>query len=190
MPAWSPSWPEVLTLARRCNPHYSMTEREQDLLYEIAMTLNSPAPLLIELGVCNGKTAVILSYVAKALGGHYIGVDNWSLEGTRDEVWAHITEAGLAPWAELIQGDTHSVPVPDRIDLLLIDAGHQESAVSVDCERWIPHVRSGGLVAFDDYDGILLPDSPHVGVYKHAEKWTSTWRPIMFYGKLLIRRVP
>lgn len=187
-----PTWPEVLTLARRANPHYSMSEREQELLYELALTLPLN-PLIVELGVCNGKTAIILASAAKALGGRYIGVDNWSLEGDLSEVYRLLL--GVAEdtsFISLIQANTHTAPLPESpIDLLLIDAGHDEANVSVDCERWIPCIRPGGLVAFDDYPSETnWRESCHFAVRKHADLWTGDWQMLMFWNKVLVRRKP
>ena len=52
-----------------------------------------------------------------------------------------------------IWGDSKIVgkrwPVP--IDMLFIDGDHIEEAKRADIETWLPHVPSGGIVAFHDY---------------------------------------
>lgn len=184
-------WPEVLQVARRASDHYSLSEREQELLFEVAMGLPTGA-LIVELGVCNGKTALILAAVAEAKQGLYIGVDNWSLEGSFGEVFDLMHAAfGTSRW-QLWQGDTHTIELPAfPIDLLLIDAGHQEEAVSVDCERWIPTVRPGGIVAFDDYPGERnWRDSCHWAVREYGEMWTEGFDLVAYWGKIMVRRKP
>ena len=191
-PDFRAAWTEAIELARRANPHYSLSEREQELLFETLLSALPDHPVIVELGVCNGKTAILLAYLARGLGGHYIGVDNWSLEGTYGEVSDHLYNCGFDGYADLLVGSTHDVPLPTMpIDFLLIDAGHQESAVSIDCERWIPRVRPGGLVAFDDYPTEQTwRDNAHWAVHHYADKYTGDWPLVMFWNKVLIRRRP
>lgn len=40
-----------------------------------------------------------------------------------------------------------------EIDLIHLDAGHDEAAVTADLEAWWPLLRPGGLLVADDYDG-------------------------------------
>lgn len=185
------AWANALTFARRASAHYSMSEREQELLFDIALGQLPRKPKIVELGVCNGKTAIILAWLARWLGGQYFGIDHWGLEGSHEMVMKLLAETKLDSVSTLISGDTREVPLIENINLLLIDAGHDEANVSVDCQRWIPCVKSGGLVAFDDYPSdAKWVDSCHWAVREYADFYTRDWDLVLFWNKLLVRRRP
>jgi predicted O-methyltransferase YrrM len=206
-------WAQIVQIARLANDHYSMTERQQELVYELAMTIPERG-LIVELGVCHGKTALILAAAAKQRDGKYLGIDNWSLEGNRQEVASLFNQLmhGLgvrvssehsrqaSQWGgsyfawSLVEDDTHAEHWRGNsavVDLLLIDAGHDEANVSKDCEIWIPKVKAGGLVIFDDWpSGPNWQGSCHEAVRRHAEIWTGEWEWAASYGKVVARRKP
>lgn len=186
------TWEEALAIARTASDHYSMTEKQQELLFhEIAGTFTRDQhPLFVELGVCNGKTGLILAYLADRLAGTYVGVDNWGLENSFDGVYKLFAAADLKGWS-LVTGKTQEVVLPDQpIDLLVIDAGHDEANVSADVARWAGLVRPGGLIAFHDYDGIFSRESCHWAVRYYADFYTAEWEMTLFYHGLLVRRRP
>lgn len=194
-------WEEVLTLARRANDHYSLTEREQHLLWELVVAEVPEGGLIVELGLCWGKTAVVLALAAKQKQGRYWGLDNWSLEGSYEEVerllWETVggdDDPRTPPdwsWA-LTKGNTgEHWDAGQPVDFLLIDAGHDEVNVTKDCEMWIPSVAPGGLVAFDDVpSGPGWREHAHHAVREQMEKWTGDWENAASWGKLWIRRKP
>lgn len=193
-------WAEVMEKARKANDHYSLTEREQEFVFELAMGIPEGG-LIIELGVCHGKTAVVLANVAEMKQGYYVGVDNWSLEGSWGEVHKLIADTGLPvnSW-ELVDANTHDTDLWTRlfpkdgcqgVDLLLIDAGHDEENVTKDCEVWIPKVKPGGIVIFDD-----VPSGPgwwvscHSAVRECVEEWCAEWEMAGAWGKVWAFRKP
>ena len=181
-------WNECLTIARTMNDHYSLLEAQQEIVYKYATQLPKGAKM-VELGVCNGKTASVMIYVAHYMDMHYTGIDNYSLENTEEEVRKRLNAIGFA--YELIKANTESVIwTGGPIDLLLIDGGHQESAVKPDCEKWIPLVRAGGYVIFHDFDEPELPGSAHWAVRKYGNDWTGTWETKDFYKGLMVRQKP
>lgn len=210
----SSTWKHVLGLMRTACPRYSMSEEAQRELFRLAWGIGAPG-LIVELGVCHGKTALMLAWVAWQHGLGYLGVDTWGLEGSQLEVLAvmraahipahgyHESEVTLPeflqllqpkePCALLLKGNTHTVPLPMQpIDLLLIDAGHDEENVREDCRRWIPLVKPGGLVVFDDYPGTPagIPHC-HDAVRRNADWWTGSWETLLYYeGRMMVRRKP
>jgi len=187
-----PSWEEAKRLSLIPGQKYSLSVEKRQLLYWCAVTIPRGG-LIVELGVCHGGTAMMLAYVAKCLEGLYAGVDDWSLEGSCEEVWAHMMAGGVQLNAALFEGDSRTITLPpDPIDLLFIDGGHQIGVVDQDCARWIPLVRPGGLVAFDDYTGKALPreEDCHWAVRESAERWTSEWETVGYWQGLLVRRKP
>ena len=56
------------------------------------------------------------------------------------------------------------------IDFLYIDADHSAAGVLADLHAWVPHVRSGGLIAGDDYDHPRIPGSVQRGTRSSRAK--------------------
>jgi len=75
-----------------------------------------------------------------------------------------IGQAGLAPWVEFRQADTHGEcwhAWRDPVHLLFVDAGHDYESASADFRTWLPKVPPGGMVLCHDVmvePGVLLKD--------------------------------
>lgn len=185
-------WDHCLRLMRAASPRYSMSEAQQAELWKYACLVGEP-DTIVELGVCHGKTALMLAWLAHQNGLKYLGVDNWSLEGSRAEVEQLFLNSGIPVGSDiqLVEGSTHTVEMPENIGLLLIDAGHDEANVSVDCARWLPQLKRTGYAVFDDYPGINDPAHCHHAVKVHADKWTANWEMLSYFdGRMLIRKKP
>jgi predicted O-methyltransferase YrrM len=205
----------ALEVARRASDHYSLYEEQQELLWIHARpwlwtraTQGATDSTIVELGVCNGKTMLILAALARFPAtyldlapedrfspAHYYGIDIWGLESSKAECQQMLDRAGLTEYATLYSEDTRKAMdlVPFPIDLLLIDAGHDEENIKADCENWIPKVREGGIVAFHDFDPVDDPErkSAHWAVRYYANLATgdeSKWETLGFLQGLMIRR--
>ncbi len=182
----TPVWERALELSLIPDQHYSLSPEKRNLLFWCA----AAAPLypsFVEIGVCHGGTAMLLAYVAKCKEGTYYGIDNWSLEGSYEDL--------QEPAVVLDFGDSTTIGWRGgpSIDLLLIDGGHQIGVVDKDCAAWIPYVRPGGLVCFDDYTavpGLTHEEDCHWAVVESAEHWTEEWPTVGFWSGLLVRRKP
>lgn len=169
-------WESCIQKARTMSGHYSLSEEEQRFMFDLAMTLPAGSTI-VEIGVCNGRTAAVLNYVAKERHLRYYGVDNFSLENTADNVRSSLQALGYYP--DFLVGDSAKVPWHGGpIGLLLIDGGHDEASVHKDCEKWIPMVASGGIVAWHDYDIEYDPKSAHHAIREHADRITQDWEII------------
>ena len=184
------AWDAVLQRARTAPDHYALLEFQLQALWEAGQSLPVGAQI-VELGVCHGKTAIVLATLAQQRQGTYLGVDTWELEGSRDDVAARLAAVSLGPpTVQLLAARTQDAPIPPRIDLLLIDAGHDEANVRADCERWIPALVPGGLLAAHDYDDPYNPQSAHWAVRHYVDHLTGHWTPVGLWGGLLLRRRP
>ena len=172
-----PTWNQCLKLARTIDDHYSMVEAQQKTLYELSLTLEKRS-VIMELGTCHGKTSAVLAYVAKHQDLDFHGIDDFSLEGNEAEVRASL-DAIKVPYT-LHVGKTHMVPWDKDLDLLIIDAGHDEVNVRADCKRWLSFVKPGGYAAFHDYHEPFNRKSPHWAVRYYADLYTPGWTTAKF----------
>lgn len=185
-----------LTIANEFDEHYSLGIEKRQFLHRVCRFLPENASI-VELGVCHGSTGFLLATVAARLNGKYTGIDNWSLEGSYDEVSNKLMSLrGNTDW-DLIQGSTHNRELVEELaasyNLLLIDAGHDEANIRQDCEVWIPLAKSGSIVAFDDYPATATPNpnlDPHWAVKYYADKFTGSWDLVGYWNGLMVRRKP
>lgn len=151
--------------------YMALSPKRFALVHQICKIL-LPGTHILEIGVCYGHTAIMLADFAKRLGGQYVGIDRWNDTSPSSRVCVQtvLEQLGLAKCATLIEGDSRVVPWPEmRLDFLLIDGGHDENSVASDIRRFLPWVRQGGFVAFDDYDEKDDPASPCRAVKKYAD---------------------
>lgn len=128
--------------------------------------------VVVELGSWLGASAIAMARSVRRWGGTVTCVDTWAgeldAEGGSPEgqppmmLWScarAMVDAGVSANIRLIPATTREAArwwtLP--IDFLYIDAGHSADAVWADLELWVPHVKSGGLIAGDDYDHPLYP---------------------------------
>lgn len=150
-----------------CSPEKA--EAMAELIIEIRPKLS------VELGVFGGRSLVAqaqaLRYAQVPFGAVW-GIDPWTVDAALDgdvgdanrEWWAKldiqairdqclrgITERQLWPWVRVVvakSGDCHKHF--HGIDVLHIDGNHSEEVSTGDVMNWLPAVRSGGYVWFDD----------------------------------------
>jgi predicted O-methyltransferase YrrM len=164
-----------LALIEHACPEGWCTTEKAELL--AASVLEQKAQTCVEIGVFGGRSLAALGLALKHQGfGLAFGVDPWSpgaaLEGecetantqwwadldyaaihescaaglTRLELWRHVRllaiESGVAA-----QGFEF-----ESVDVLHIDGNHSELGSTRDVHQWLPRVRAGGVVWFDDAD--------------------------------------
>jgi predicted O-methyltransferase YrrM len=137
--AWLPPASEPAVFGRdRSNPYY-------DFLYHLVKHLR--ADRILELGTCEGAST---SYLAAALAEARIQTLDIEL---RPDTKARLSRF---PNVEAIQGDSLDPEVVARLaklgpyDLLFIDTLHEYDHVCKEFEAYLPLVRAGGIIAFDD----------------------------------------
>lgn len=138
--------------------------------------LETKAKVCVDIGVFAARSTIAMGFAARELiDSHVYGVDAWKIdsavEGDNVEenakwwkeranleqmhwqavhmIWAH----RLDQWVTLIRNNSQYVhqlfPV---IDFLNIDGCHTEIASCRDVELYLPRVKSGAYVMFDDSD--------------------------------------
>lgn len=189
-----PDWDECYALFSTVDPHYSLGESEHRLIFDLIKDME--APVIMELGVCHGRTAALLAYVAQCRGGEYHGIDTFELEGSADEFRATMERLGLP--AMLHVGTTNGAAgrAPacpdwnDPLDVLFIDADHIAGSVELDCQQWIRHVRPGGLAILDDWSIEPPETNPHWGIDHYGNLYTAGWEALTQPCRLMVRRRP
>ena len=129
----------------------------------------------VEIGVFGGSSLIPQAIALRELGsGTIVGIDPWesgaALENMMDpanaEWWSKvdleeiyrgclrlISTAGLERYCQLIRAkaeDVHDRFGSASVDLLHIDGNHSELTSTADAVRYLPKVRPGGFIFFDD----------------------------------------
>jgi predicted O-methyltransferase YrrM len=138
----------------------------------IDLVLETEPSIIVEIGVFGGKSLVPMAYAQKALGmGKTYGIDPWDHNESIQEVqnpinkeWWGMLDHGsilhglqkkiktfdLNGQVELIQATSAEAMLIEEIDILHIDGNHSEATSTFDVLKWVPLVRSGGWIVFDD----------------------------------------
>lgn len=186
-------WKECQEVTKDFNMHYSMTEPQHKIIFDLASTLPEHSNVL-ELGVCNGKTFAILLYCRRLLGFHLFGVDTFQLQRpeTGDDTLSEVVEKlnRIDTRYTLFIQDTRKLDFDLSLHLLIVDAGHDEANVSVDCAKYVPLLVPGGLVAFHDFPPNDDRSDCHWAVRYYGNMATPGWEEVTYYGGLMIKRRP
>src|SRR5262245_26748643 len=157
-------------------PGWPNIQREKQLAQ---LVLDTTPALIVEIGVWGGRSlipqALALQYNAEAdstRSGRIYGIDPYDAKEVQKnavsgETWfpgqdemntAYETLQSLVRVLELdefvilIRGKSEQIKATlfENIDILNIDGGHTEEASTRDVEIWVPRVKPGGWIWFDD----------------------------------------
>lgn len=135
-----------------------------------------------EIGVAAGNfSREILSW---SLFDPFYMVDRWAHvpvrgDSSEPEAWHENNHQAAKSWAKrlttgktlLLRGESVEMAkqVPDEsLAFLFIDGDHTARGVAADIAAWMPKLKSGGIVAFDDYG------SPDYGVTETVDAYAKT----------------
>lgn len=149
----------------------SITDAEVRRMYELGMEVPKH-PVLVELGVWQGRSAALLAKIAKAKDGTFYGIDHFQHPGcSRQKVVDRLEVRGLDRHAVIIEQSTEKVLWGGiRIDFLHVDADHTFPGIDRDCQNFVTLLKAGGIVAFDDY--VVLPTEP---AYPDIKRVADVW---------------
>ncbi len=168
----------------------SFTRLSGEKLYEYAMQV-PPKAITVEVGVDQGRSASILLAAAESTGAELILADKWEsiLVDNMYKVQA-LTRQFSSVRSFIIHGSSAAVGAAYAmdIDLIHIDAHHHDDisdgGPNLDCQAWLPKVKSGGVACFHDYD------STFHDVKKAVDRYTAGWENLGEWDSLAIRRKP
>ena len=137
-----------------------------DLIYK------TPCEKIVEIGVWGGKSLVPMACALRGKGqGKIYGIDPWDPAASIEEVmnesnkaywgWtdheavlqglnSKIAAFQLQNYIQLIRDRSQTAPLIENIDILHIDGNHSDKTSFIDVQKWVPLVRSGGWIIFDD----------------------------------------
>lgn len=137
------------------------------------LVLEHHPKLTVEIGVYAGRSLVSLALAARAVGGFVVGIDAWAKEANCDgweddnenkRWWATVdmepfyqqAQTAIAIWglrdhcAVLRAKAEAAAAVFGSIDMLHIDGNHSEVTSCRDVALYLPKLRPGGVLVFDD----------------------------------------
>lgn len=145
------------------------TRSKASILMDLVLTLEPKT--IVEVGVFGGKSLIPMACALKAAGrGKIYGIDPWDsaesvkgMDSVNCEWWGSldhrkilldlqlkIMEFGLQRQIELIEATSELAPPIPCIDILHLDGNHSEKASYADVRKWVPLVRKGGVIIFND----------------------------------------
>ena len=138
----------------------------------IDLILSAKPETIVEIGVWGGKSLIPMACALKGnQKGKIYGIDPWSAIASIQWVenpinvdhWKRsdheyilygllrkIEEFDLDDQIELIRCTSAAAPEISEIDLLHIDGNHTEPSTCHDVQKWVPLVKRGGWIVFDD----------------------------------------
>lgn len=148
---------------------------QQNFYTSTGITSNRP-PVIVEIGVFGGQSLVAFAAAAAATKGHVWGIDPWNAgdstahaddpdntawwskvdyEGLYRRCLKSLLDAELTHMTSLLRMSSRQAARlfdDESIDVLHIDGNHAPVSSTFDTVMWVPKVRRGGLIIFDDID--------------------------------------
>jgi len=148
-----------------------MRINEVKLLKEIVREIGLLAPIVVNIGAGVGTSSLavreacpgaIIYTIDKSAGGPLGGLQNETNAFMNAKLRLPFQILGDSQdrsteekWLGMIADDAY---ICYPVNLLIIDGDHSYKGVMRDIEIWVPHVASGGFVAFHDYKNPVWPD--------------------------------
>ena len=168
------------------------------------------ARTVVEIGVFGGSSLIPIAMALQHQGsGCVFGIDPWDTSSALEEM---VDPANLEWWrgvdlesirkgcelllerhalnffARLVQGRSEDVVgrfVGASVDLLHIDGNHSEAKSVRDVELYLPKVRAGGLVFFDDVQWV---EGGRHTTARAVELLKEACEPMFFVGDCVVMR--
>ena len=152
--------------------------KEKGTALVLSVLTNSPV-IAVEIGVYSGRSLLAIAMALRENGsGMVFGIDPWAPgasvkgfpktdenhrwwgdlnhESIYDMFMDDMNRLGLQNQITVLRGTSEDAfthgDIPEPIDFLHIDGNHSEEASVYDVTHWVPKVRKGGHVWFDDMD--------------------------------------
>ena len=141
-------------------------------LMGLAMSTPDPARV-VEIGTASGTSLLRILYGLSLHEDAYV----WSVDILDcPQAKEHVVEANIPHWryklvnlSSVEAAEKHTEP----LDLIYVDGDHAYAGVKADILAWEPHLKVGGVMAFDDYDNPIHEVMPAVNelMLGDGDKW-------------------
>lgn len=161
--------------------------KESEALFNACMEVPEGG-VVVELGSLFGRSSIIIGEVSKIKKYDFYCVDAFVTDGEPAKETFIKSVKDVYSRCNLIEGFTDEVVKSWKkpIDLLFIDANHQDEGINADCENWLPFVKPRGLAAFHDYKNLSFP-----AVRKRVDQHTGGWDLVAIdVDSLIVKRKP
>lgn len=178
-----------------------LSDREAIFLYDMAKAINTPSPVVVEIGSWVGRSSVAISHgLANKSNAKLYCIDPFNAAGdafsasTYNQYQQQLPDTLLETFQRNIA--TYGYPevvVPTQgysydvarnwekpIDFLFIDAAHDYEDVLRDFTDWQPHLKVGSVIAFHDIrlDGYTLDVSGPCRVVRDHIFTNDQWEAV------------
>lgn len=175
------SWAEVSEKIDGIDVVYSMQKEVEEIIFNSVAALEKG--VYLEIGTAYGRTLFAAGTAAKGRDVKCYGIDDLSLLARDADEKIRKTCEGLP--VELIVGRSDQVEWNLPIDILVIDGCHVASEVKKDYEKYVPFLKSGGLLIVDDWSEPVEFEDPvnvHWGIAYYGRLTTEGWEELPSIG--------
>lgn len=140
--------------------------------------------VIVEVGCWLGRSTSYLASLVRTRGSKLICVDHWAGStddydtAYRERLAARDVAAAFRDWLDTLAVPAEILHTPSlqaaarvadgSVDLVFLDASHDEAAVAADIAAWSPKLREQGVLAGHDYD------ARHPGVVAAVDRATQS----------------
>lgn len=160
---------------------------ECEALYELAQLVPELGTVL-EIGVQFGRSMSVLAEVQKERQYRLFGIDAWVEHNSQQAKENVLTQMKKHNWnLNLLSMSSEEAAnvLQTEIDLLHIDGDHSYAGVLKDCELWLPRVKPGGIVCFDDWEHPDMEEVKQAVNDYRSVRPPSDWNFVGKYGDKL-----
>jgi len=175
---------------------------ELEALATTALASVPEAGLIVEIGSYTGYSGSVLMHVAREKQAKLVMIDPlyWTPDYAKTCLRELFSRFKDVDWMfyPLTSEEAHTTMMGEKqtllrekpIDFLHLDGDHSGPGLTLDCQLWVPHVRSGAAVAFHDYNHYSTLGQGGIcdAVDAQAKDWEVLWEG--GYWGLTIRRKP
>lgn len=146
-------------------------EKKLSVLYDIAYRTNTLEGDILEIGSAWGRSAVLLGHASRKLiwsidphtGGRAY-IERGEVQNSFEIFKANLARNGLDERVKILMYTTEEViekkllPDSSRFSMIFIDGLHTARGVEIDFEMAFKRLVQGGVMVFDDYFEVSVPD--------------------------------
>jgi len=155
---------------------YYHSQDDVRTLAELARMLPAD-PVVVNIGVAYGTSILAMLEARDDLYVFGIDVDK--------DAPALANLAGIGRWCFILgrsQDAGHHWPI--QVDMVFVDGSHARALVEADIDAWLPYIKPGGIIAFDDYDKPICP-----GVKPAVDECMAGYERILLVDDIIAFRV-